>query len=51
VAFIAVVLSFFILWLSFTANIRENSWEFGVLRSLGLTVRACPLMISLSVSV
>eukprot|EP00698_Gefionella_okellyi_P021274 TRINITY_DN6854_c0_g1_i1.p1 TRINITY_DN6854_c0_g1~~TRINITY_DN6854_c0_g1_i1.p1 ORF type:complete len:1082 (+),score=291.51 TRINITY_DN6854_c0_g1_i1:95-3340(+) len=37
VAFISTVLSFFILWLSFTANIRENSWEFGVLRSLGLT--------------
>lgn len=36
-AVIAVVLSFFILWLSFTANIRENAWELGVLRSLGLT--------------
>eukprot|EP00698_Gefionella_okellyi_P021275 TRINITY_DN6854_c0_g1_i3.p1 TRINITY_DN6854_c0_g1~~TRINITY_DN6854_c0_g1_i3.p1 ORF type:complete len:1058 (+),score=247.33 TRINITY_DN6854_c0_g1_i3:1039-4212(+) len=37
VAVIATALSFFILWLSFTANIRENSWEFGVLRSLGLS--------------
>jgi len=34
---IAIVLSFFVLWLSFTANVRENSWQFGVLRSLGLT--------------
>jgi len=25
------------LWLSFTANIRENAWEYGVLRALGLT--------------
>jgi len=37
VAGIAVILCFFVLWLSFTANVNENSWEFGVLRSLGLT--------------
>lgn len=37
VTVIAIVLCFFVLWLSFTANIRENAWEFGVLRSLGLS--------------
>lgn len=37
VATLAVILCFFVLWLSFTANVNENSWEFGVLRSLGLT--------------
>jgi ABC-type antimicrobial peptide transport system permease subunit len=34
-----MVLCFFILWLSFTANIHENAWEFGVLRAIGLNVR------------
>eukprot|EP01027_Heterolobosea_sp_BB2_P015365 GEZU01021989.1.p1 GENE.GEZU01021989.1~~GEZU01021989.1.p1 ORF type:complete len:139 (-),score=40.90 GEZU01021989.1:149-565(-) len=38
VAIIAVILCFFILWLSTTANVKENSWEFGVLRSVGLSV-------------
>ena len=38
VAAIAVVLCFFILMLSFTANVRDNSWEFGVLRAVGLSV-------------
>ena len=37
VTVIAIVLCFFVLWLSFTANIRENAWEFGVLRAVGLT--------------
>jgi ABC-type antimicrobial peptide transport system permease subunit len=37
VTVIAVTLCFFVLWLSFTANIRENAWELGVLRALGLT--------------
>ncbi|KAH3764102.1 permease family protein [Pelomyxa schiedti] len=36
VAAIAMFLCFFILWLSFTANVEENSWEFAVLRSIGL---------------
>eukprot|EP01118_Nematostelium_gracile_P018642 TRINITY_DN8356_c0_g1_i2.p1 TRINITY_DN8356_c0_g1~~TRINITY_DN8356_c0_g1_i2.p1 ORF type:complete len:428 (+),score=120.56 TRINITY_DN8356_c0_g1_i2:64-1284(+) len=36
VSVIAVVLCFFVLWLSFTANVNENSWEFGVLRAVGL---------------
>lgn len=34
------VMCFFILWLSFTANVRENAWEFGVLRSIGVNVSA-----------
>lgn len=33
---IGMVLAFFILWLSFLANIRNASWELGVLRSIGL---------------
>lgn len=36
VATIAVSLCFFVLWLSFTANVNDNAWEFGVLRALGL---------------
>jgi len=36
VSVIAVILCFFVLWLSFTANVNENAWEFGVLRALGL---------------
>jgi ABC-type lipoprotein release transport system permease subunit len=35
---IAVILCFFVLWLSFIANVKENSWEFGVLRAVGLNV-------------
>jgi ABC-type antimicrobial peptide transport system permease subunit len=38
VSIIAVVLCFFVLWLSFTANVNENAWEFGVLRAVGLNV-------------
>jgi ABC-type antimicrobial peptide transport system permease subunit len=34
---VSISLCFFVLWISFTANVRENSWEFGVLRSIGLT--------------
>jgi len=36
VAAISSILCFFVLWLSFTSNIHENSWEFGVLRAIGL---------------
>lgn len=39
VSLLAIVLCFFVCWLSFTANVRENSWQFGVLRALGLTAR------------
>ena len=38
VAVIAITLCFFVLWLSFTANVNENAWEFGVLRAIGLNV-------------
>jgi len=38
VAAIAIVLCFFVLAISFTGNVRDNSWEFGVLRSIGLSV-------------
>jgi len=41
VGVLAMVLCFFILWLSFTANIHENAWEFGVLRAVGLNVSNC----------
>jgi len=37
VSIIAGLLCFFVLWLSFTANVNENSWEFAVLRSVGIT--------------
>mmetsp|Transcript_32034 Transcript_32034/g.75305 ORF Transcript_32034/g.75305 Transcript_32034/m.75305 type:complete len:590 (+) Transcript_32034:1826-3595(+) len=37
VSCVASVLCFFILWTSFDANVRENLWQFGVLRSLGLS--------------
>jgi len=37
VSVIASILCFFVLWLSFTSNIYENSWEFGVLRAIGLS--------------
>lgn len=37
VTLIAIFLCFFVLWLSFANNVRENSWEFGVLRAVGLT--------------
>jgi ABC-type antimicrobial peptide transport system permease subunit len=38
ISVVAVALCFFVLWLSFTANVNENAWEFGVLRSVGLKV-------------
>jgi predicted lysophospholipase L1 biosynthesis ABC-type transport system permease subunit len=34
---IALILSFFLLLISTTSNIKENVWEFGVLRAMGLT--------------
>lgn len=36
VALIAMILSFFLILVSFVSNVRENSWEFGVLRAVGL---------------
>jgi ABC-type antimicrobial peptide transport system permease subunit len=35
---IAMLLCFFVLWISFTSNVSENSWEFGVLRAIGLNI-------------
>ena len=39
VSVIAMLLCFLILWLSFTANVEENAWEFGVLRAVGLSAK------------
>jgi len=36
VSVIAMILSFFLILVSFIANIKESSWEFGVLRAIGL---------------
>ena len=41
VGIIALILAFFLLWTSFQSNVRENSWEFGVLRAIGLTGDEC----------
>eukprot|EP01006_Ploeotia_vitrea_P006656 TRINITY_DN14289_c0_g1_i1.p1 TRINITY_DN14289_c0_g1~~TRINITY_DN14289_c0_g1_i1.p1 ORF type:complete len:1295 (-),score=88.49 TRINITY_DN14289_c0_g1_i1:31-3585(-) len=40
VSVLQMTLDFFMLWLGFTANVKNNAWEFGVLRSLGLPVNA-----------
>jgi hypothetical protein len=37
VGLIALILAFFLLLISTTSNIKENVWEFGVLRAMGLT--------------
>ncbi|BFU20761.1 efflux ABC transporter, permease domain containing protein [Entamoeba histolytica HM-1:IMSS-B] len=37
VSLIALLLCFFVMLLSFTSNVYENSWEFAVLRALGLS--------------
>lgn len=39
VAALALTLCFFATWLSFLSNVQENSVEFGILRSLGLSIR------------
>lgn len=46
IASIIVIMCFFMLIISFTSNITENAWEFGVLRALGLTVCRCVLVFS-----
>eukprot|EP00834_Sanchytrium_tribonematis_P003723 NODE_154_length_15322_cov_0.584510.p3 type:complete len:472 gc:universal NODE_154_length_15322_cov_0.584510:9946-8531(-) len=33
----AMILCFFVLIISFESNVKDNSWEYGVLRSLGFT--------------
>lgn len=37
VALINSLLAFFLLWISFDANVRFNGWEVGVLRSIGVS--------------
>ena len=39
VAALAAVLCFFMLYITFEATVRDNAWEFGVLRALGLNRR------------
>lgn len=36
VAIIALTLSFFLILVSFVGNVKDNSWEFGVLRAVGV---------------
>ena len=36
VAVISMILSFFLILVSFLSNVKENSWEFGVLRAIGM---------------
>lgn len=36
VSIVSIILSFFLVWVSFVANVKENSWEYGVLRAIGL---------------
>jgi len=36
VAMISIILSFFMILVSFNSNVKEHVWEFGILRSLGL---------------
>ena len=37
VALIAMILSFFLIMISFVSNVKENSWELGILRAVGLS--------------
>jgi ABC-type antimicrobial peptide transport system permease subunit len=37
VGIVSLILAFFLLLISTTANIKENLWEFGVLRAVGLS--------------
>mmetsp|Transcript_12263 Transcript_12263/g.16649 ORF Transcript_12263/g.16649 Transcript_12263/m.16649 type:complete len:82 (+) Transcript_12263:1992-2237(+) len=37
IAVIALFIAFFLLMISMTANIQEAVWEYGVLRSIGIT--------------
>jgi ABC-type antimicrobial peptide transport system permease subunit len=55
VAGISIILSFFLILVSFVSNIKENSWEFGVLRAIGLNksqitrvymIESCALVLS-----
>ena len=37
IGIIALILSFFLIWISFYNNIRENIAEYGIMRSIGIT--------------
>jgi ABC-type antimicrobial peptide transport system permease subunit len=37
IGMISLIIVFFVLLIATTANIKENIWEYGVLRSVGLT--------------
>ena len=37
IGLIALILSFFLIWMSFYSNIRENICEYGILRAIGLS--------------
>eukprot|EP00916_Digyalum_oweni_P011718 GHVL01019485.1.p1 GENE.GHVL01019485.1~~GHVL01019485.1.p1 ORF type:complete len:1182 (-),score=200.61 GHVL01019485.1:1132-4545(-) len=37
VVVVSLTLAFFLLWISTTGNIKENAWEIGVLRAVGLS--------------
>ena len=37
IAFLALFIAFFLLMISTTANVNEAIWEYGVLRSMGVT--------------
>lgn len=37
IGMISLIITFFVLLIATTANIKENIWEYGVLRSVGLT--------------
>jgi ABC-type antimicrobial peptide transport system permease subunit len=39
IGFIALCLTFFLLMIATTSNIRDNIWEYGVLRSMGVTMK------------
>eukprot|EP00667_Euglena_gracilis_P000890 EG_transcript_889 len=40
IALFGILLCTFMLWLSFKANVMHNTWEFGVIRAIGLDVDA-----------
>ncbi len=45
VGIIALILAFFLLLTSTNANIRENFWELGVLKAIGLNKSQCLYML------
>ena len=46
VAAMASILTFFFTLVSFIANVQENSWEFGVLRAIGVKQVKTPFNVS-----